>query len=63
MNSALDTLYKKIVPTQVQSYISLMNGETVAGGKKSKSKKQKPEKVDDHAAAPSLAIEQYPNRE
>lgn len=52
MSEALETLYKKNVPAQVQSFLSLMNGETAQGGKKAKSKKpQKTEKAEDASAA------------
>ncbi|MEG1062011.1 MAG: DUF6103 family protein [Oscillospiraceae bacterium] len=45
---AVDALYKKNVPTTVQAFISLMNGE-VKPDKKAKMKKPKPTRQDESA--------------
>ena len=61
MITVIDALYKKSVPTQVQSFISLMNGDVVASAKKAKPKKQKPLKEDEQTIELPPEIEQYPN--
>lgn len=58
MSDAVDALYKKSVPAPVQSYISLLNGETKPE-KKAKVKKPKPARQD--MSVPEAATEALPD--